>query len=90
MSLGMASTLCYMSDEEGLSGEEPPISVLLSPHFHWILKVFTDARVHAGLVKPQSSQSPWYLLLQWEVQPEFMLLKFLKHFKSDFKIWIHS
>lgn len=86
----MASTLCNMSDEEGLSGEEPPISVLLSPHFHWILKVFTDARVHAGLVKPQSSQPPWYLLLQWEVQPEFMFLKFLKHCKSDFKIWIRS
>lgn len=85
----MASTMCYMSDEEGLSGEEPPISVLLSPHFHWILTVLTDACVYAGLVKPQSSQSPWYLL-QCEVQPEFMLLKFLKHFKSDFKIWIRS
>ena len=65
-----------------------PPSILPSPHFHWILEVLRDARVHTGLVKPQSFQSPWYLLLQCEVQPEFMLLMFLKHFKSDFKIWI--
>lgn len=37
----MSSTV-NMSDERS-EGESSPISVLLSPHFHWILKVSTDA-----------------------------------------------
>ena len=85
----MASALCYTSGEEGLSGDEPPHS---GPHVSLLSlnqKVLADACVHTGQVKPQSFPSPWYLLLQYEVQLEFTLLKFLKHFESDFKLWIH-